>query len=951
MRTTAGPRMSQYSKYPSLCGCWYPVQIDNNNSHSVERRYLPQIELSSSTDILTVTSRTILKQTFFNPEDKKLDEVHYTFPLYDGVSVAQFTCAIGAKTIVGMVKEKQQAKTEYREALARGETAGLLEQLPDASDVFTTSLGNIPPKEKVLVEIVYLGELKYDAETDGSRFTIPTSIAPRYGAVSSENADMLNRINAINKGGISITVNVTLEEGSIVRGLESSSHPIAVTMGRTADANEEVFDNKNASATLTLGSTELEKDFIVVVLAKDVDAPRALLETHPTMPNQRALMTTLVPRFTLPNISPEIVFVVDRSGSMNGKIPMVVAAMKVFLKSLPVGVKFNICSFGSSHSFLFKKSQTYDQSSLNEAQTHLETFAADYGGTNVFDPIKQSVKNRYNDLPLEVMLLTDGQVWNQQELFAFVNETKNARFFTLGIGDGASSALVEGVARAGNGFSQFVGEHEKMDKRVVRMLKAALTPQISDYTLTVQYEGESVSAEDDFEMVEPCERTSKTLVTDLKKPVEGKVRSLFGTETTEERAEHPAGRYDHLPDIPVPKVLQAPHKIPALFPFSRTTIYIILSSEGPHDIPRLVTLKATSDHGPLELSIPVQDVGIGQTIHQLAAKKVMQELEEGRGWITEARDAQHQLSKAVNEGKWDLIVEREAVRLGVQFQVAGKWCSFVAVEKDSGNEVGAPTSSALSTASSVQRQLASIPLPNGLSQLSANSQAAYLGLITGTAKVDCRFVGASTPRGARAKTGTNSATSTAGDPANTPAFNSEQKKRRRPPTHAARMADQQAVNQPLGAHDAVKICRKRKTTGYACQSSSPAYAGANNASAGEEPEFKALERGTGDVDVSALSDIDKMHKIIALQEFDGSWNTSDDLFELLGVHHGQMDEFSRSADDVATATALAVAWLKSRVTGEEDVWEMVVEKAMGWVEGKIGSEKAKMAVDEAMGLV
>ncbi|KAK4945799.1 hypothetical protein LTR10_015147 [Elasticomyces elasticus] len=945
--------MSQYSKHPNLCGCWYPVQIDNNNSHFVERRYLPQIELSSSTDILTVTSRTTLKQTFFNPEDKKLDKVHYTFPLYDGVSVAQFTCAIGAKTIVGVVKEKQQAKTEYQEALARGETAGLLEQLPQASDVFTTSLGNIPPMEKVLVEIVYFGQLKYDAETDGSRFTIPTNIAPRYGAVSSESADTLNRINAINKGGTSITINVTLEEGSIVRGLQSPSHPIAVTMGRIASANEEVFDNKNASATLTLGSTELDKDFIVVVLAKDVDTPRALLETHPTMPNQRALMTTLVPRFTLPNISLEIVFVVDRSGSMNGKIPMVVAAMKVFLKSLPVGVKFNICSFGSSHSFLFKKSETYDQSSLNEAQNHLETFAADYGGTNVFDPIKQSVENRYDDLPLEVMLLTDGQVWNQRELFAFVNETKTARFFTLGIGDGASSALVEGVARAGNGFSQFVGEHEKMDKRVVRMLKAALTPHISDYTLTVQYEGESVSAEDDFEMVEPCESTSKTLVTDLKKPTAGKVISLFDTETTEEPTKPPAGRYDHLPDIPVPKVLQAPHKIPALFPFSRTTVYLILSSEGPHDVPRLVTLKATSNHGPLELSIPVRDIGIGQTIHQLAAKKAMQELEEGRGWITEARDAQHQPIKPVNEGKWYLIVEREAVRLGVQFQVAGKWCSFVAVEKDGGNEVGARNPSALSTASSVQRQLGatSIPLPAGLSQLSANSQAAYLGLFTGTARVDCRFVGTSTSRGARAKTDTYSATSTAGDPATTPVFNSEQKKRRRPPMHVARMADQQIVNQPLGAHDAVKICRKRKAMVYACQSSSTAYASAQTALTVEEAGVNAMELDTGASDVSALSDIDKMHMVIALQEFDGSWNTSDELFELLGLHHGQMDGFSRSADDVAIATALAVAWLKTRVAGEEDVWEMVVEKAMGWLEGKIGSEKAKMAVDEAMSLL
>ncbi|KAI1625368.1 von Willebrand factor type A domain-containing protein [Exophiala viscosa] len=882
--------MSKYSKYQNPCGCWYPIRIENNNNHSVERRYLPQVQLSSSTDILTVTSRTTLKQTFFNPEDKKLEEVHYTFPLYDGVSIAHFTCTIGAKTIVGVVKEKQQAKAEYQEAVARGETAGLLEQLSEASDVFTTSLGNIPPMEKVLVEIVYLGELKYDAEMDGSRFTIPTSIAPRYG---TQNADTLNRFNAISRGGISITVNVRLEEGSIIRGIQSPSHPIAVTMGRTVDTNEDDFDNKNASATLTLGSTELDKDFIVVVLAKGVDTPRALLETHPTIPNQRAIMTTLVPKFNIPNISPEIVFVVDRSGSMNGKIPMVVAAMSVFLKSLPVGVKFNICSFGSHHSFLFKRSQTYDQSSLNEAQKHLENFDANYGGTEVLQPIKASVENRYNDLPLEVMLLTDGQVWNQQELFDFVGETENARFFTLGVGDGASSALVEGIARAGHGFSQFVGENEKIDKRVVRMLKAALTPHISDYTLTVQYDKESVSLEEDFEMVEATESAGKSVVTHLKKPAAKKVISLFNAETTEEPTNPPAGRYDHLPDIPIPKALQAPHRIPALFPFSRTTVYLVLGREGPQSVPRLVTLKATSSHGPLELAIPVQDVGTGQTIHQLAAKKAMHELEQGRGWIHEARDAQHQLIKTAQEGKWDLIVEREAVRLGVQFQIAGRWCSFMAVEKEGGNEIAAP--------------------PPDLEPS-----------------------------------------------ADFPGTGSEAKKRRRYPQQAqsfhsapvrrqlASQPTQQMMSPPLGAPGSVSRCRKR-TAGYACRSSGAAHAGADKSLPWEEAEVKPMKLDTMGNYVSVLSDPEKMHKVIALQAFDGSWNMSDELFELLGVHEGQMR--GSSADDVANATALAIAWLKNRVAAEEDVWVMVVEKATGWLEGKLGSEEAKMAIDEAVGLL
>jgi hypothetical protein len=47
--------------------------------------------------------------------------------------------------------------------------------------VFSTSLGNIWAGEKVKIEIEYIIELKHDAEVDGLRFTIPMSVAPRYG--------------------------------------------------------------------------------------------------------------------------------------------------------------------------------------------------------------------------------------------------------------------------------------------------------------------------------------------------------------------------------------------------------------------------------------------------------------------------------------------------------------------------------------------------------------------------------------------------------------------------------------------------------------------------------------------------------------------------------------------------------------------------------------------------
>jgi hypothetical protein len=468
------------------------------------RHYLPQVTLKAHTTILATTSKTVLTQTYVNlSKTKGINEIRYTFPLYDGNSVVGFTCRIGDRIINGEVKEKEKARAVYQQAVDSGQSAGLLEALPDASDVFTTTIGNVPPGATVLVDITYLGELKHDAEVDGVRFTIPTAIAPRYGSYPGE---MAKFDSAIGKG-FEVTVDAILGDGSFIREMRSPSHPIAVSLGTASIApNADPTSNK-ASATLSLGTAELEKDFVLQVVAKETAIPKAMLETHPTIPGQRALMATLVPKFALPPERPEIVFVCDRSGSMEGsKITALKNALKVFLKSLPVGVKFNICSFGSRYSFLWPKSKAYSQSSLDEAMKHVGSFSANFGGTEMFEPVKETIKRRYKDMSLEMFLVTDGEIWDQQRLFTMLNEEigeKKApvRVFTLGIGDSFSSALIEGVARAGNGFSQAVGEHEKLDGKVVRMLKGALSPHINDYTIEIKYGG-AAEDDDDFEIIE-----------------------------------------------------------------------------------------------------------------------------------------------------------------------------------------------------------------------------------------------------------------------------------------------------------------------------------------------------------------------------------------------------------------------------------------------------------------
>ena len=147
---------------------------------------------------------------------------------------------------------------------------------------------------------------------------------------------------------------------------------------------DDAFNPQHTLATLGQTSTKLGKDFIPLVKCANLSSPAALLEVHPAIPNSKALMVTLIPKFNLSKSAmPEVVtvFIVERSGRMYSHIAPLKSSLSVFLKSLLLDV--NICSFGSQLSFLWEKSRLYFNQSFAETQRHCDGMQADFGGTEI----------------------------------------------------------------------------------------------------------------------------------------------------------------------------------------------------------------------------------------------------------------------------------------------------------------------------------------------------------------------------------------------------------------------------------------------------------------------------------------------------------------------------------------------------------------------------------------
>jgi hypothetical protein len=198
---------------PRRSGIYYIALNTELNSYVRGRgtrgpQWLPQLSLSSISKLQETASRTTLSQTFVNPSNATpIADAKYTFPLYESCAVVSFKCQVGTHVIKGIIKEKESANIQYNEAVGHLEPAALLEQ--HAPDIFSTSLGNIPPGGTVKVEIEYIMDLKHDAEVDGLRFTIPTSVAPRYGGPLPGMAPP-DYASGAPANGITITVEVTM---------------------------------------------------------------------------------------------------------------------------------------------------------------------------------------------------------------------------------------------------------------------------------------------------------------------------------------------------------------------------------------------------------------------------------------------------------------------------------------------------------------------------------------------------------------------------------------------------------------------------------------------------------------------------------------------------------------------------------------------------------------------
>ncbi|CAM4549631.1 unnamed protein product [Lepidochelys kempii] len=297
-------------------------------------------------------------ELLYRNEEPRPVEAVFIFPMDTEAAVYAFQAHLGGTCIQAQLHEKKQAQELYGDTLAAGQSSFLLQQEGAGGDVFSCSLGNLPPGEEAALTLCYVCELPL--EPDGAaRYVLPAVLRPRYTPHGWDRADVTQAVPRVPQGALPYTLSLSATLQSphgIDRVLSNCSlTPLSYTAG-----------NRTSAQVSLAQAPPWDRDVELPVYYAESHKPSVVLEARlpeaepGSLMGNPAVMVTLLPSLpeAVPGQSPagEFIFLLDRSGSMEcpmdgqdrspQRIDSAKETLVLLLKSLPLGCYFNIYGFG-----------------------------------------------------------------------------------------------------------------------------------------------------------------------------------------------------------------------------------------------------------------------------------------------------------------------------------------------------------------------------------------------------------------------------------------------------------------------------------------------------------------------------------------------------------------------------------------------------------------------------
>ncbi|XP_053724783.1 inter-alpha-trypsin inhibitor heavy chain H3-like isoform X1 [Synchiropus splendidus] len=434
-----------------------------------------QVEVHKFHVTSSVTSRfahTVMTSTAWNRANIS-QEIFFEVDLPKTAFITHFSMEIDGKTYVGEVKEKEKAKKQYDQAVSSGKTAGLVKVSGRKMERFSVSV-NIAAESSVTFTLTHEELLQRKL----GQYEVLTRVTPKQAI-----QDFQVIVDLFEPQGL------TLVEASTTF---LSNELLPLVEKTVTDTTAHISFSPTLEQQRTCprcDGTIIDGDFIVKY---DVKRVQSLGEVQ--VVNGYFVHFFAPP--DLPRVAKNVVFVVDRSGSMRGqKIAQTRQALTTILKDLHEDDHFAIVTF--DHTIKPWKS------ALSRATKSNVTAAVNFvkrlkqaGSTNINDAVLKAVDmlvekrraspGRSMDM---VILMTDGMpnhgVSDPEAIQKNVREAMggNMTLFSLGFGNSVDYTFLNVMSKQNKGLARRIFEASDAALQLQGFYEEVSSPLLSEVDL------------------------------------------------------------------------------------------------------------------------------------------------------------------------------------------------------------------------------------------------------------------------------------------------------------------------------------------------------------------------------------------------------------------------------------------------------------------------------------
>ncbi|XP_055985589.1 inter-alpha-trypsin inhibitor heavy chain H4 isoform X2 [Sorex fumeus] len=442
------------------------------------------IDIYSLTVDSKVTSRfahTVVTSRVVNRANSTR-EATFQMELPKKAFITNFSMVIDGVTYPGNIKEKKAAQEQYSAAVARGESAGLVKATGRKTEKFQVSV-NVAPAAKVTFELVYeellqrqLGVyellLKVQPQHPLKHLQMDIHIFEPQGisSLETESSFMTNELAE----ALTISQNETKAHIQFKPTL-AQQQTSPEQQGIALDGNFIVRYDVNRS--LSGGSIQIENGYFVHYFAPE----------------------------GLSTIPKNVIFVIDRSGSMMGKkIQQTREALIKILGDLSPQDQFNLVDFSSQVKKWKPSLVPASAENVDKAKSYAASIQA-HGGTNINGAMLMAVKllddaNRKEQLSAGsvsiIILLTDGDPTegetDPEKIQKNVQEAIAGQYslFCLGFGFDVSYEFLEKMALENGGLARRIYQDSDSNLQLQDFYQEVANPLVT--AVTFEYPSNAV---------------------------------------------------------------------------------------------------------------------------------------------------------------------------------------------------------------------------------------------------------------------------------------------------------------------------------------------------------------------------------------------------------------------------------------------------------------------------